>query len=223
MILQLDYKTPVRMQATTDVERTARINACKKEPETVAWIESLPPGKVLFDIGANVGSYSFVASANGLKVFAFEPSGPTFERLEENVNLNLNLPVFAHPVLLGDEDKLVPFSRSSDEPGAALHKLGYSPRAVQMRMFTLDDYVQRKHLPWPYAMKIDVDGNELRVLIGAQLALSHCQTLQVELDGSPMSERVHDFLGERSFAQTKVTKHEWSGVSNCVYERFEVA
>lgn len=220
MILTADY-AGIKMNATSDVERSKRVHPLKAEPETVEWIESLPRGN-FFDIGANVGSYAFVAAANGHKVYAFEPPGPTFDRLEENVNLNLPLQVFCFPVLLGDEEKTVRFSFSSKEPGAALHKLGWGPRSEAMKMTRLDDFIPKKHLPWPDYIKLDVDGSELRVLIGAQEALSHTKSLQVEIDpGVPASEHVRDFLFERGFALTKETRHERSGVINTRFDRYE--
>src|SRR5690348_10867014 len=42
-----------------------------KEPETLAWIDSLPTGSTLWDVGANVGLYScYAAKARNCRVFA---------------------------------------------------------------------------------------------------------------------------------------------------------
>ena len=39
-------------------------SACRKEPDTVRWIEEyLSEGDVFYDIGANVGAYSLVAAS----------------------------------------------------------------------------------------------------------------------------------------------------------------
>ena len=226
-ILRSDYQ-PLRflMKCTSKVEIEKRCKPVKAEPETVDWLESLPKGSKVYDIGSNVGSYALVAAVNGHKVYAFEPPGPTFERLEENIALNPQLAhrLFAYPVLLGDENKTVRFSYSSDEPGSALHKMGFGPRSVPMPMQTLDSYIVEKSLPWPDAMKIDVDGNELRVLLGAEEALTHVNELQVEIDDSvPSSQQVHYFLGQRGFAQMDSTLHPWSGVRNVRYARYEDA
>ena len=46
-----------------------------KVPETVKWIDSMPEGLVLWDIGANFGLYSvYAAKKSKCKVWAFEPS-----------------------------------------------------------------------------------------------------------------------------------------------------
>ena len=45
-----------------------------KEPETLEWIDSLPEGSVLWDVGANVGLYSvYAAKKRRCRVWAFEP------------------------------------------------------------------------------------------------------------------------------------------------------
>lgn len=223
-VATLDYpKTDIRLHVTSKVERELRIRSVDKERETVEWIESLKPG-LLYDIGANVGAYSFVAAANGHKVYAFEPPGPTFDRLEDNMSLNprLGARIFPFAVLLGDENRNVRFSYSSQEPGAALHRLGYGPQSECMPMVTLDSYVQEKNLQYPDYLKIDTDGCELRILVGAQECLEHTKSVQVEIDPSrPDATHIPDFLFSRGFAETLRTRHEWSGIENVRFDRYE--
>ena len=60
-----------------------------KEPETLEWIDSMPEGSVVWDIGANVGLYScYAAKHRGCRVFAFEPSVFNLEILARNIYLN---------------------------------------------------------------------------------------------------------------------------------------
>ena len=41
----------------------------KKEPDTLAWIDLIPEGSLIWDIGANVGLYSvYAAKARNCKV-----------------------------------------------------------------------------------------------------------------------------------------------------------
>ena len=43
-----------------------------KEPETLEWIDGIPRGSVVWDIGANIGLYScYCAKAKDCQVFAF--------------------------------------------------------------------------------------------------------------------------------------------------------
>lgn len=221
MIEKLDYpKANIRLHITSEPERQMRVRSCDKEPETVEWIESLEPG-AFFDIGANVGAYSFVAAACGHKAYAFEPPGPTYERLEQNIDLNDELSVFAYDVLLGDENAPVAFSLSSLDPGAALHALGAGgPHPTTLQMRTLDVVVASLGLPYPDYMKIDTDGSELRVLLGARVCLSHVKSLQVEIDDTlPMSQQVVPFLEDRGFVIVTKTRHGESAISNVRFDR----
>ena len=61
---QLDYsRRDIFLHIESDFEYLVRRRSCKKEPETVQWLEaSLHPGDVLYDVGANIGAYSLVAS-----------------------------------------------------------------------------------------------------------------------------------------------------------------
>ncbi len=60
-----------------------------KEPETLEWIDGIPWGEVLWDIGANIGLYTcYAAKARGCRVVAFEPSIFNLELLARNISLN---------------------------------------------------------------------------------------------------------------------------------------
>ena len=74
------------------MERKWRARSCKKEPWTVAWIEeSMSGGGVLYDVGANVGTFSLVAAkvcARRGTVVAFEPGFASYAHLCGNIVLN---------------------------------------------------------------------------------------------------------------------------------------
>src|SRR5579884_617028 len=83
-----------------------------KEPETLQWIDAIPRGSVLWDIGANVGHYScYAAKARGCRVFAFEPSVFNLEFLARNVHLNG----------LGELVTIVPLALTDVAGASALH------------------------------------------------------------------------------------------------------
>ncbi|MDO8871641.1 MAG: FkbM family methyltransferase [Methanoregula sp.] len=60
-----------------------------KEPETIAWIDTLSLPSTFWDFGANVGIYSIYAAKKGHFVVCFEPSSREFKILQRNIELNL--------------------------------------------------------------------------------------------------------------------------------------
>ena len=60
-----------------------------KEPETLEWIDSMQKKSILWDVGANVGTYScYAAKKMELQVFAFEPSVFNLSLLAQNIYMN---------------------------------------------------------------------------------------------------------------------------------------
>jgi FkbM family methyltransferase len=140
---------------------------------------------VLYDIGANVGTFSLVAAMHsGAHVIAFEPGYSSFARLCDNIQLNgcqhMIVPV---PIPLTDNNGVFGFKYKSLDPGQSRHKLkpdawrfrGITPAAARyeqpMLAMTLDELVATFNLPKPHHLKIDVDGVEDRVLAGARRTL----------------------------------------------------
>ena len=195
----LDYqRSPIRLVVDSEAE-LPRLNSCRKEPETVAWIEQfVRPGDVVFDIGANVGAYSLVvdrATGGKCTVYAFEPSFSTFAQLSRNVALNGSSGrVFPVLVALSDVNGLVTFNYSSLEPGTARHALGesiddqgrpFTPALTQpVLSYRMDDFVAQFSGRAPNHIKLDVDGIELKVLSGGPRTLADpgLRTVLVEVE-----------------------------------------
>jgi FkbM family methyltransferase len=215
----LDYpRGPIRLVVDAESE-LPRLNSCRKEPETVAWIERfVRPGDVVFDIGANVGAYSLVverATGGQCTVYAFEPSFSTYAQLSRNVALNgaqgRVIPVL---VALSDVNGLVTFNYSSLDPGAALHALGdsidnkgkpFHPALTQpVLSYRMDDFVAQFTHAVPNHVKLDVDGIEFKVLEGGRRTLADpaLRTVLVEVElGRPELDAIQRLLAEHGFVE----------------------
>lgn len=93
IVEKIDYERyDIWLNINSQTEYKVRLNSCKKEPDTVEWIENfLQVGDVFYDIGANVGVYSFVASKyfqQEVKIYAFEPAFMNFNQLCKNIYIN---------------------------------------------------------------------------------------------------------------------------------------
>lgn len=213
----LDYR---RHEILLNVESELdlyRARACWKEPETVRWLEeSLAPGAVLYDIGANVGAYAMIASKfcrNQVTVHAFEPSFATYSQLCRNVILNrCQGSIMPHMLCLTDATKPVVFGYGSLTAGSALHTVRNAADAradefkavyeQQMLGFSIDDLVSRFGFPIPNHIKLDVDGAELDVLRGAVQTLSdpRVTSLLVEVGtGARRADAVLELLRSLGF------------------------
>jgi FkbM family methyltransferase len=139
-------------------------------------VHVLRPGDLFVDVGANVGSYSILASGvAGARTLAVEPVTGTFERLRDNIRLNdlegLIAPVHAG---VGRTVGVARYSVLHDTTNRVLHP-EETEDAEQVPLTTLDDLLRTSE---PCLMKIDVEGYEGEVLSGAALTLSR-RTLKV--------------------------------------------
>lgn len=177
------------------IELNTRTKSCAKEPETIKWlIKNIQNKSVFYDIGANVGSYSFVAAKQNknAKIFSFEPSYSTFCSLSENIILNI-LEKQITPVLIAitNENSLDYFHYQSIEPGSASNSFGeklnylnkpyvptFSHMIPSMSLDRICDFI-----PSPNLIKIDVDGIENKIVEGgAKLLFSgKVKSLLIEL------------------------------------------
>lgn len=131
------------------------------------------PGSVFFDVGANFGYYSMLAARTGAKVVAFEPDLALAEDLRLHAKLNgledrielQRVAVFSRT----GEVFLDPAGENTAHGSAHVCSLDVpEDRAVRVPCTTLDDFVAG-HLA-PGLMKIDVEGAESDVLMGAERA-----------------------------------------------------
>ncbi len=165
-----------------------------KEPETLEWVDTIPSGSVMWDIGANVGLYSvYAAKSRGARVFAFEPSVFNLELLARNIFLNqLQQQVVIVPVALSSEPGPSLFRMSTTQWGGALSTFGeeygqdgktlsslFEYQTCGMRM---DDVCAQLGLALPQYIKIDVDGIEHLILSGGGDVLKHAESVLVEIN-----------------------------------------
>jgi FkbM family methyltransferase len=165
-----------------------------KEPETLTWLESIPEGAILWDVGANIGLYSiYAAKKNSARVFSFEPSVFNLEILARNIYLNkLQGRVTIVPIALTDALGPSLFKMSSTAWGGALSTFGqdFDQHGGQLKSIfeyqtmgmTMDDAIQLLNIPPPRYIKIDVDGIEHFILRGGAETLKNVESVMVEID-----------------------------------------
>jgi FkbM family methyltransferase len=137
------------------------------------------------DVGANVGTYSLLAcGVKGAKGIALEPVPETFKRLTENVRLNeLNDRVQLFNCGAGSVQQNVKFSTSFDTTNHVMTSDEKTTDVTVVSILKLDDIVGKNN---PTLIKIDVEGFEFDVILGAQATLqsSNLKAILIELNGS---------------------------------------
>ena len=141
---------------------------------------------LFIDIGANVGSYTILASGNNNSTsISIEPVPSTFSWLKKNIELNhLNEKVSSFNIGLGDVESVLHFTNGL---GTTNHVVDKSFKdAIEVPVKKLDDLVDIDDLETDILIKLDVEGFEYNVLIGGQTTLCSDKTkaIIVELNGS---------------------------------------
>ena len=158
-----------------------------KETGTVDLIRrELREGDVFCDVGANIGLYSLMAAArvgDSGQVYAFEPLAANFASLVENIRLNAFCRrITPFSLALTDSAGVFPFHYISLTPGSSgsqlhdaidMHESRFEPLVTEMKYGTsIDELICSGALRAPDVIKIDVDGNEARILRGMRELLS---------------------------------------------------
>jgi FkbM family methyltransferase len=165
---------------------TGNIYTGLHEFEDMAFVlHVLRTSDLFVDVGANVGSYTILASAAlGVKTIAFEPIPTTYGHLVDNIDLNgVHDLVTAHNIGVGAERGELIFTSSLDTVNHVLGAAESDIASTKIAVNTLDEMLGESR---PTVIKIDVEGFETRVIDGAGKALSRDTLLAVvmELNGS---------------------------------------
>jgi FkbM family methyltransferase len=159
------------------VERSIFQTGTYEEGTLAVFSELLRPGDVVLDVGANIGLMTLHAAhlvGKSGEVFCFEPMPDILEQLSLSVELNDVPQVRICPFALGARPTILPiYGHPEINRGSSsfVHYEERTPAAVA-QVVKLDDFVAENiHKPIRL-IKIDVEGWELEVLIGAEKTLS---------------------------------------------------
>lgn len=158
----------------------------------------LRPGDLFLDIGANVGTYTVLASKIcGARSVPFEPDATTAEALRRNVALNrIDHLVKIEQVALGNQGGEIAFTVGRDTINQVA---GPDERAVQMvPIRRLDDIAATAEATFA---KLDVEGFEDQVLLGARniLASGNLLAIQSESNSTAVKELLASFGYDQMF------------------------
>ena len=146
------------------------------ERALIGWLKkSLKPTDVFWDVGANVGAVTLVASRLCERVIAFEPDPRTLPLLADNIRRNERQNVEIVPAALGSAPGTAILHQAATmNTGMSSLIDDRSPTVGQISVDVLeaDQLVRDRAELRPTVIKIDVEGAEHLVLRGARALLA---------------------------------------------------
>jgi len=187
----------------------------ENEPETLSWIDGFDEDDVMFDVGANVGTYSlWAAKTRKAKVFAIEPEALNFAILNKNIFHNkIHNYIAAYCLAVSDGFYLDHLNLSSFSAGNALHGFGkavttvdalaegfqeFTPAHVQGSVSMSIDQMVDGGFPVPKHIKVDIDGYEDKVIKGAEKTLEKRETASLLIE---TNQNMESHLGFVSYLE----------------------
>jgi FkbM family methyltransferase len=161
-------------------------------------------GETVLDVGAHIGIYTLNAAKNvgpSGTIVSFEPDQRNLRLLKKNIKINGFRGVKTVNAAL-DKNKSEKFLYLTDDPlFTSMSPSEHSKEKIKVETLTLDDVAETlnlTHIDW---IKIDVEGNELKVLEGGKRTFSNCVDRVIIETSNPDVLR---FLSDKGFIIQKL-------------------
>lgn len=172
------------------------------ERKTQVAIERLVwPGAVCYDLGASIGYFSLLMARKASCVYAFEPAPHAAEEIRKHATANgfQNIAVVGAPV--SNSEREVTFSLTDVAYGSCIVESQTKWPTLTLTTITVDGFAMTH--PSPDFLKIDVEGEEARVLSGAQSILREKRpVICCELHSEKLAKEVESILSGNGYRLT---------------------
>lgn len=206
-------------------------SATNKEIATIEWIDNFEDDSVFWDIGANIGVFSLYAAKTKKRfnILSFEPSASNFSVLVKNIELNeADDTITPMLIALSSKTQLDYLHMQTNVPGNTGAQFGkkVSEKGFKQGIigYSADDFIAQFKTSIPNYIKIDVDGLEKEILLGAEKLLMHTdlRSIAIELTaGSSEQVEADRILTSYNFklGKSQDTVQGKSSVQNYFYYR----
>ena len=162
---------------------------------------------LVFDVGANKGGYAemLLQMGYGGKIYCFEPHPQTFKNLSRDLeNPNISLFNLGLSSKIGTATIYDHFNEDGSEHASLFKEVIetiHHNKAVsqEVALTTIDDFVLTHGIPKIDLLKIDTEGNEFNVLLGAVEALEMGKIDIIHLEFNEMNVVSRVFLKDFYF------------------------
>jgi FkbM family methyltransferase len=140
------------------------------------FVKAVSPGAVVYDVGANVGFYTLLASklvGSEGHVIAFEPVPRNLRYLRDHLTLNQCTNVTVIEVAVLEKESMVFID---DSLGSSMNRVSDSGR-LEVSSVSLDELFLSGRIPKADVIKMDIEGSEYRALCGARRLLAECHPI----------------------------------------------
>lgn len=201
---------------------------CYEPESTRAIIGTLKPGETFFDVGANCGWFSAIAEAMGAEVLAWEPDAVNVAALRVNAPKARVIEMAASDTA----GNVTLFTNLDNDGGHALWPCGVHPHNTStaaagnpnrtVRAAVLDAWSHHN----PAILKIDTEGAECNVLLGAKAVLANpslrmviCERHLLGLHLMHHSPEEIEAIMERHGFRCEQTEKQVTNVENWIFTR----
>jgi len=158
----------------------------------------LRPGMTMVDVGANIGTHSIVAAklvGDTGRVFAYEPDPNTFRMLRHNLVQNHATNVVAREVCVGTEAGVARFNVNADSAKSSIVRPGI--RQIDVQVVSLDACEHGERTI--DLLKIDVEGADLDVLVGAERILATRPPRSIVIETTDARSAIYELLERNEY------------------------
>jgi FkbM family methyltransferase len=166
---------------------------------------------IVIDVGANIGTYTSWVAMNYPQgtIYSLEPQRLVFQMLCGNLAINNFENVFAYNLALGNEDRYIEISEPdysiADNFGSYSLLSNFnnlSGKKSKVEMLKLDTFVNRFNIPKLDLLKIDCEGMDFTVLLGAEQTIKNfmpCIIVEYFNDVLNQKKEILDFLNNFNY------------------------
>jgi FkbM family methyltransferase len=155
---------------------------------------------VLFDVGANIGSYAKLLRTvfgDRSKIYCFEPATRTFEKLKSNLAEMPNFELYN--IGFGEcKEDLTLFSNSDTSSMASVYhrrldhfNIDFS-QTEEVKIRSVDDFCTEFDINHIHLLKLDIEGHEFKAIKGASNIINtgNVDFIQFEFGGTDIDSKV---------------------------------
>ena len=155
--------------------------------------------RTIFDVGANIGSYTklLLECFPEAIIHCFEPAEKTYQALETNIQYS-NVILNNYGISDQISESVLYYDREKSGLASMYHRqLDYFGIELNMsetiKLDTLDNYCEVNHIEYIDFLKMDIEGNELKALLGAKnlLKQDRIKNIQIEFGGCNIDSRTY--------------------------------